>query len=38
MQINVDFVDELEIEELILYQHVMKNIKRHTLKHYVSLL
>lgn len=33
-QINPDFAEELEVEELILYPHVIKKVKKHKLKYY----
>lgn len=35
-RIKVDFADDLEIEELILYPHVVKKVKKHKLKHYTG--
>jgi uncharacterized Fe-S cluster-containing radical SAM superfamily protein len=35
-QINADFADDLEIEELILYPHVTEKLKRYGLRYYVA--
>ncbi|MGB9714413.1 MAG: molybdenum cofactor biosynthesis protein MoaA, partial [Candidatus Bathyarchaeales archaeon] len=35
-QISVDFDDKLEIEELILYPHVVEKLKRYGLRYYVA--